>query len=96
MPKKLTAEEKLARLRDFASKAIAPAWVKGVIDCPYGSEWHAASNGCAVCSKLDGSECVDEFLAAHDASFGETYRWKSPGMGEAINRMRAWRAAKGK
>lgn len=100
--KKLTAEEKLEKLAAFYEEhGKSGATVRGCIRCPYGDPYHEAiaePAACPTCSKLDGSECVDEFLEWHDLrvkDYGAAYDLGSRnGFMLAVERMREWRASK--
>ncbi|MET0410400.1 MAG: hypothetical protein ABW217_03850 [Polyangiaceae bacterium] len=95
--KKLSAEEKLDKLVHMfphVSEVVA------VAACPYGDATHTFSLSrdaytCGTCSKLDGSECVDEFLAAWDrADNSPDYPMADARVRGAVTTMRVWRKAK--
>lgn len=105
--KKLSAEEKLAKLVDMFPHVIE---IKRVSACPYGDLTHVTSSSdpsrvvsCLTCSSLDGSECVDELLEAYALCAEGDYDghggfrcsagdWRHLRL--AIDGVRAWRKAK--
>jgi hypothetical protein len=111
--KKLTAEEKLARVREGIADAFAVSDISAILECPYGDHTHQQTpqlmpdQHCRTCSRLDGSECVDEYLDAYDevnAIFDQTpvdtrydmtaMRTAQKRRDDAMTAMRAWRASK--
>lgn len=108
MRKKKTAEEKMQVLAELAQhhESLPACIVRAVFTCPYGASSHSDAAQCSVCSRLDGGECVDEFLALYDSaglrSLSMTSVWDpagfSPGeqamLDSAVSRMREWRASK--
>jgi hypothetical protein len=85
--KRMTDSEKIAVIASAINNAFATQDIAAIIDCPYGEPSHGTAGGCRSCSKLDGSECVDELLEAIDAFELDGVRIDS-----AIQRVRAWRA----
>lgn len=101
--KKLTAEEKIVRVREEAlvrNQFQLSERVQGVIDCPYGDSTHwrtsfsDAEQNCKTCDRLDGSECVDEFLREWDFHFASGTAGRGRQLDAALARVREWRAGK--
>jgi hypothetical protein len=111
--KKLTADEKIARIAPwllpeppFAHPLPREKVIAGIVDCPYGDDYHyhyqsfaPESDGtprdvCPSCSKADGSECVDEFIYAFERTGWSWREDRGIGgleVGKKYEAMREWR-----
>lgn len=97
--KRATPEEKLTLIAALPLHRDYSYEVHAIINCPYGDSTHytthvrqVAERQCTSCSRLDGSECVDEFLELFDSGSRDSSFTSK--LSEAVTRMRDWRKSR--
>lgn len=94
--RRMTDSEKIEKLT-AAQGVFSLETVRAVLLCPYGDVTHVSEQRCLTCSKLDGSECVDDLIRIYDRE-----RWpngqrvtsdeRDSALNYAVDVLRNWRA----